>query len=63
MHMYAYAPDLTSSLPASLPARLPAVVQIEDTEFLGASPSGAKRVRINKAAAPGYDVRQVSWQR
>lgn len=34
-------------------------MQIEDTEFLGQSPDGTKRVRINKAVPPGYDVRQV----
>lgn len=36
-----------------------AVVQIEDTEFLGRSDGGTKRVRINKAVPPGCDVRQV----
>lgn len=36
-----------------------AVVQVEDTEFLGAGPSGARRVRINKAAPPGCDIRKV----
>jgi len=35
------------------------VVQIEDSEFLGAGPDGIKRVRIKISVPPGYDVRQV----
>ncbi|KAL4436361.1 hypothetical protein ABPG77_009923 [Micractinium sp. CCAP 211/92] len=42
-----------------LPEGADAVVQIEDTEFLGAAAGGPKRVRINKQAAPGEDVRQI----
>ncbi|KAI7845411.1 hypothetical protein COHA_001116 [Chlorella ohadii] len=42
-----------------LPEGADAVVQIEDTEFLGAGPDGTKRVRIKISVAPGYDVRQV----
>ena len=42
-----------------LPEGSDAVVQIEDTEFLGVGPDGQKRVSIKKAVAPGYDVRQV----
>lgn len=41
----------------------PAVVQIEDTEFLGAGPDGTKRVRIKISVPPGYDVRQVRGAR
>jgi gephyrin len=43
-----------------LPEGADAVLQIEDTEFLGATRAGgAKRVRVNKAVPPGNDVRQV----
>ena len=42
-----------------MPDGADAVVQVEDTEFLGAGPSGARRVRINRAAPPGCDIRQV----
>lgn len=42
-----------------LPEGADAVVQIEDSEFLGAAPGGTRRVRINKAVPPGCDVRQV----
>ncbi|PSC71843.1 Molybdopterin biosynthesis CNX1 [Micractinium conductrix] len=42
-----------------LPEGADAVVQIEDTAFLGADAGGAKRVRIIKQVSPGYDVRQV----
>ena len=38
-----------------------AVVQVEDTDFLGAT-DGKKRVRIKKKVDPGYDVRQVRPQ-
>lgn len=39
------------------------MVQIEDTEFLGAGPDGTKRVRIKISVPPGYDVRQVHGTR
>lgn len=58
-------PATNSALSAPRPSFRPAVVQIEDTEFLGAAAGGPKRVRINKQAAPGEDVRQVGprgWQ-
>ena len=43
-----------------LPEGADAVLQIEDTQFLGATGAGgAKRVRLNKAVPPGNDVRQV----
>lgn len=51
-----------------VPAGADAVVQIEDTEFLGGGGEGgggsggsSKRVRITKAVAPGTDIRPVRF--
>jgi hypothetical protein len=43
-----------------LPEGADAVVQIEDTEFLGVQ-DGKRRVRILKAVPPSCDVREASW--
>lgn len=50
-------PPLTAGGP--LPEGADAVVQIEDTQFLGADSEGKRRVKIQKGVAPGTDIRQV----